>query len=382
MVVEYADENILVRRIDGKFIVRLPSKNQWIQLEPPAFDVFIAFTEGSPLETISENIAAKYSLDRDQSDRFIQEIILYLSGLPDYIKPESGTAFPSEQLSPSPPTFFSTHIYRFHDKNYRISYGSALLEYMIHPSFAHLELEETQTIHHQLEVFRDEELVYLKAGELAWKETDANRIKRRLFIELSGLIYNRSDKDWLTIMHASSVSQKDECIVFMSESGSGKSTLAALMVNAGLTLEADDYVVADAASLKVMPFPAALSVKNGAMPMLITLFPSLQSARTYHFRSTHKTIKYLPFPAGEDFYQPKTTRAVIFVRYDPDISAKLTPLSIPDALQRFNNDAWITDRPEYAGKFIDWFAGLKFYSLEYSDNEMAVGIIKELFGDR
>ena len=73
-------------------------------------------------------------------------------------------------------------------------------------------------------------------------------------------------------------------------------------------------------------------------------------------------------------------RSVVFTKYTSGAGCHFEKLSVPEALQRFMEDAWITDRAEYAGKFIDWFAGLQCYELEYSDNEAAVQKIAVLLG--
>ncbi len=371
--------SFLYRKANNKYIIWLESKNQWIQFEEPAFEVFRAVRAGESRPQIISDIAGMYTLDTAEAEAFVNDIARIVSELPDYVKPQTDTPVPANSPDIPSPEFFSHHVYLIHSEFYRISYGSALLEYMIHPSFFHLESEEQEDVHHQIEIFPLKKELILRTGNLAWRETDGNRLKRRLFIELSGLIYNLDHTGWLAIMHASSVSRNNVSVVFMSESGSGKSTLAAMMQYEGFHLDADDYVAVDALSLKALPFPAALSVKDGALDVLSSLFPSLKTAKTYHFKNTRKTLRYLPIQSDPDSYTPKTIAAVVFVRYNPEKEMDFTEIPVTEALIRFNNDAWLTDRAEHAGKFIDWFAGLKFYVLEYSDNRRAIKQVSALF---
>ncbi len=100
-----------------------------------------------------------------------------------------------------------------------------------------------------------------------------------------------------------------------------------LMLHEGFELDADDYVAVDALTLHAMPFPAALSVKSGALPVLSPLFPSLASSRQYHFKNTRKTISYIPVNIPEDFYEPRTLRSVVFTRYSPGAGFRFARLS-------------------------------------------------------
>ena len=263
-------------------------------IDPPAFEVFKAWAEGIPQQNITQQIAGSYHLDKEEAATFVSDIIQYISSLPDYTERASESAVQASELTDCPEVIYSAHIYRLKEENFRISYSNQRLENIVHPSLAHLEISGPETASRQIGIFQCGKEYVLRAGDIAWKEEDANRLKRRLFIELSGLMYGRTDADWLTIMHATSVSRNNQSVAFMSESGSGKSTLAALMLHKGFTLDADDYVAVDAINLETLPFPAALSVKSGARSLLTPLFPDLETARQYHFKSTRKTIAYLP----------------------------------------------------------------------------------------
>jgi hypothetical protein len=368
----YSRTKYLFRIFNERIIVWLAPKNQWIQVVPPAFQVFKAWTEGIPENTISQQITGSYQLEKKEAVAFVSDIVQYIKSLPDYTERASESALDAIGLKDCPDKIFSEHLYRLKDEVFRISYGSLRLEYSIHPSLEHLELTGSGDADHYLELLPCKKSYVLRAGSLTWSEEDANRLKRRLYIELSGFMYRRTDKDWLTIMHASSVSRDLKSVAFISASGSGKSTLSAQMLHRGYTLDADDYVAVDALTLKALPFPAALSVKSGARALLVPLFPELETARQYHFKTTRKTITYLPVTIGDNFYVPRTMKAIVFTHYEAGGGCRFEKLSVPEALQRFMEDAWVTDRPEFAGKFIDWFAGLDFYDLEYSDNEKAV----------
>ncbi|MFN2396467.1 MAG: hypothetical protein ABR597_12360, partial [Bacteroidales bacterium] len=76
--------------------------------------------------------------------------------------------------------------------------------------------------------------------------------------------------------------------------------------------------------------------------------------------------------------KPQVARNLVFIRYRKDAGMQLSPVSITEALQHFHQEAWVGDNMERAERFINWFCGLRFYSLEYSNNRQAVDALKKL----
>jgi HprK-related kinase A len=70
------------------------------------------------------------------------------------------------------------------------------------------------------------------------------------------------------LLHASSVEKDGRAIVMTGESGAGKSTLAALLGERGWRLMGDEFALLDVDSGMVMPFPRAVSLKNGAIAVM------------------------------------------------------------------------------------------------------------------
>ena len=371
--------SFLYRRIEGKIIIWLENKNQWIQFEEPAFEVFRGYMDGLSEAGLAGEIAGKYGLNGTDAVKFVRDITEQIKNLPDYTpRPATSSILFKNQEIPEI-HFNSSRLYRIGERRVRMSFGTAELEYMIHTSFAHLEDAVSSKAVHHIEIFPYGSEMVLRIGEMVWTEPNKDYIKRRLFIELSGLLYNRTDADWLAIMHASSVSRHNKSVIFMSESGSGKSTFTALMHHRGFQFDSDDYVPLDSVSLKALPFPAALSVKSGAFPVVGKLYPELDDLPSYYSKHTQKTLKYLPLSNKTEILSSKTILSVIFLRYVPETKIRFEKLSVSESFVRFANDAWITDKPNLAGKFIDWFATMNFYLLEYGDNYLAVEKVASLF---
>jgi HprK-related kinase A len=74
-------------------------------------------------------------------------------------------------------------------------------------------------------------------------------------------------KNWL-LLHAASVEKDGRALIVTGESGAGKSTLAALLGERGWRLMGDEFALLDLESGKLMPFPRAISLKNGAIAVM------------------------------------------------------------------------------------------------------------------
>jgi len=67
------------------------------------------------------------------------------------------------------------------------------------------------------------------------------------------------------LIHAAAVERGGRALILPGESGSGKSTLAALLGERGWRLMADEFVLIDLVTGMAIPFPRAISLKNGSI---------------------------------------------------------------------------------------------------------------------
>jgi HprK-related kinase A len=74
-------------------------------------------------------------------------------------------------------------------------------------------------------------------------------------------------KNWL-LLHAASVEKDGRAMILTGESGAGKSTLAALLGERGWRLMGDEFALLDLESGMLLPFPRAVSLKNGAITVM------------------------------------------------------------------------------------------------------------------
>lgn len=70
------------------------------------------------------------------------------------------------------------------------------------------------------------------------------------------------------LLHAATVEKDGRALIMTGESGAGKSTLAALLGERGWRLMGDEFALLDLDSGLLVPFPRAVSLKNGAIRIM------------------------------------------------------------------------------------------------------------------
>lgn len=366
----------IFRKFDSVFIVWIEELNQWIQFEEAAFFVFEKLMQGLREGEIKAGFLLKFGYAEKESIRFIREIrasIRELGGRKSTVDRRPSTADHTKAPNDS-----IIHYYEANSRTIKIIYHSELTEYYIHHSFAHLESMKPKETDYLFEV-SEKQLSLMQPIKKTWEVNDIPTLKRRVFIEFGNAIHGKTDMDWMTIIHGSAITDGKNTLLFCGPTGSGKSTLTSLLLKEGYRLVSDDYIPVEAATGRCFPFPAALSVKEGSFPLVSKIYPQLKEIPSKEFRLTNKSLRFLaPQSISEFEYQALNITHIFFMHFKPGENVKIDSINIPDAFKLFNEEAWISDKPEYAQKCIDWFASLQIYRLNYGDNVEVVKRIKEI----
>jgi hypothetical protein len=373
----------ITKKIKTSHLVWFEQTNQWVNFEKPAYFVYKLFRKGQSSNLISHKASKKYGLTEEIALTFVNDIVQKIQKLLEFnvlpvdpfgellLPPHSSIKFPF------------CHTYIINGKFIKVWLETALLGYYIHPVFQQLEVQtDLKNLLVEFEIFSFEQKTILRIKnnpEKFWSFDESPALKRRLFIEISNAIYSKDEKDWMSFLHASAVTNGKETILFSSASGSGKSTLSALLFETGLQMVSDDFVPIDSLNKRAFPFPAAISVKEKAF----ALFPAEKLMDLKYQNLKNKSVKFLnPSVTGRDWYKAKRVKKIVFVSYNPDVSFKISQLALPDALRMFYEQASMTGSYENTKKFIDWFVKVNCYELVYSDNRKAIKKIKDLFEDQ
>ncbi len=377
----------LAKKINNKHVVWFEQTNSWVQLEEPACFVSKLFWKGLDNQSISDKCVKKYKLNKNESLQFVNTICANLSELckssSNSIENKKSVDFTNSDVLNK----YSTRFYIIGNKQLAIEYYSRMAEYYIHPPLAHLEAKEIIGV-------ADEQFFIISKGaahvlrkkndkKFSYVTEDFGKLKKCLFVEIANTIYNKENNDWLSIVHASALTDGNQTLLLSSASGSGKSFMAALLQTRGLQVVSDDFVPIDAKTRKAHPFPAAISVKESAFSLLSSYYSNLNDSNYNTYELSPRTIKYLhPKTSNLPETDAMKVKNIIFIHYNPELQCKFNRISTLEALKLFHEQAWVSRNPKHAKTFINWFVKLRCFNLEYGDSEKGIEKIVGVFEDR
>jgi len=376
----------ITKRIDKSYVAWFEQSNQWIQLEEPAWYVNKLYQKGLDNYTISLKCAKKYKLDISDCLRFVISIN---EGLKECYKPLANNF--KNNIIPDYTKYvdmnkFSTRYYIIGGKRLSIIYYSRQAEYYIHEPLAHLETSRFIGVaDEQFEILsHDGCQVLLKNGnqDINCVFDDFIKLKKHLFIEIANIIYDKSSNDWISFIHASALTDGKQTLLLSSPSGSGKSTMAALMQTRGFQIVSDDFVPIDARLKCAYPFPAAISVKHGAFPLLTSYYNQLQDDSYNGYIYANKSIRYV-YPKINSHVEMvgKPVKTIVFIHYNPHKKCKIKKIPLLEALKLYHEQSWVSSDPEHVKTFLKWFVKLNFYNLEFGDTAKGMDKISAIFNN-
>ena len=282
----------------------------------------------------------------------------------------------------TPKEFETIRYYYLNTKIIKASFQTKDLEFLIHPKLAHISLAPTQENHH-FEVFQEQQQIILKVDGIIigqWPAKEIHYFQGKFSMKMVELMYELEESEWMGVFHATAMSNGTSCLLFAGDSGNGKSTLAALLLAKGYQLWADDFVPVRATPPLVYHFPAAISIKEKAVPLLKFLFPDIEKAHLFHLKALNKHVRYLPAPElGKNTLPCQPCKAIVFIKYESSAQHELIRLTQEDAFERLIPDSWLSPETVNAQQFLQWFAQMPCYKLTYSDTELMYQSVQELF---
>lgn len=372
----------LKKKIGNKYLVWFQNSNLYVQLEEPAWFVFRKTAQRYKAETIANEFAIRYTNSPEESLSFVKDIRLKIEKMnqPDNIQDKIDPV--SDELNKHTFIPFSVHRYRLGNQLIAFSYETRIFEYYLHPLISHFETSEENKEMPLFELFASQDrIVFRFNGEVkgSWTKDETHLVKGLIFMFLINVMHDKTDNDWLMTVHASAITNGKKTILFSAGPGNGKTTIAALLQSRGYRLISDDFVPIDRHSCHAYPFPIAMSVKEGSMNLLASLFPTLDQ-KPLNYISPEKSVRYLP-----PNLDPAITKEVfpvkefIFIKYDNSVDFILEKLDPVKAIKLLLDQAWVTPTPGNAELLFNWILQVSFYQLTYSNNQRALDAINNLF---
>ena len=371
--------NFLVKKVEDKSIVWFKASNNYIILEEIAAQLVHQILEKKTFSEITTALAKKLTISFEEAKSIVDDLNDRLV-VPNTSKNNKEDTSKSKYVLPS--NFAFQKYYRIHSKVFKVQFSNEFQLSLIHPKFAHLETQKTSKVDHTFQVFNSNHLIHLVLdGEFigAWEPKNVHYFQGKFSMKIIECIYNKNEAEWMGVFHASAINYKDDNILILGDSGNGKSTSLALLQAQGFQCIADDFVPIDQAH-EVYSFPAGISIKKKALPVLLKEYPTLKTSAEYHYERLNKTVRYLP-PEKIDYHKKAPCKALVFIKYDESVDFEISEISKLNAFEHLVPDSWISSVPKNAAAFLEWFEQLPCYRLTYSNNELMYSAIKRIFED-
>ena len=367
--------NYIFKKLGGAHVVWFEKSNQWVRLNEPQGFIFHWWEKGIPAKEAALQYQKAYHVSTEVAKKVVGNIYDSVQKLlePDFPLPD--LHLHAQEIAESHIPQSKTHHYRCGETSFSIRYGSATLEHYIHLPFSHLKVNAGghESVLFEIFPFRDGFALRIPSvPDKCFFTDESPQIKYQLFVELASLLYGKSRQSWLSYIHASAVKKGEEVLLLSSASGSGKSTMAALLLQNGFEFFSDDFVPLDMEQEKLWPFPAALSLKNDSIPLLE------KEGMPMSLKSSSRKLAYIHLDVTNFVPAPLSAHKLVFIRYRKDAPLQFNEIAPEDALPLFYQEALVGDTLQKAAQFIDWFSRLRFYTLHYSNNDIAIQTLHHL----
>jgi hypothetical protein len=363
-------DSIISKELEQKSITWFQNSNQYLVLEPMAASIIKSLSEKKEIKEIAAELEKELDIPFEKAIDFILDLEEKILKPNLEANQHSGR---NKKNYTAPKSYGYTKYYLIHSKIFKIQFSNEFEVSLIHPKFAHLEILAVLQPDVHAKIFNHGSHTFLVIdNELigSWERKDIHYFQGKFSMKIIENIYDKPEKHWMGVFHASAVAHKKNSVCILGDSGNGKSTSLALLQAHGFHCIADDFVPIDNQK-KVHAFPAGISIKKKSLSTLLAYYPELENSAEFHFKRLDKVVRFLP-PKEIDFDKTFPCNALIFIKYTKKVEFECERISSLTAFQSLIPDSWISQKPKNVRVFLDWFSSLPCYQLTYSNNQKMI----------
>lgn len=368
--------NLLFKKLDNKTVVWFQYNNQYIVVEDLVATILQDLTHGKKQENIANSLVVQIQIPKEKAIKFVKDVSNLLMDSSKVIE----NRIPTVTI---PKRFETTKYYQINSFIFKIDFASEYEESLVHPKFAHLEINKPTKSNFHYQVFSDDNSISFLVNDTeigTWSLKEVHFFQGKFSMQLVQHIHQKEEDKWLGVFHASAISNGKNSILFLGDSGNGKSTSLAILQANGFTCLADDFVPMDAEKQEVYSFPSSISIKRNSLETLLPIYPELATSAEYHFKKLNKIVRFLP-PNNADYTRHLPCKALIFIEYQKSSDLIIKKIDKMSAFQQLVPDSWLSPIPKNASTFLDWFTNLPCYQLTYSNNQKMVKTVAKIFAN-
>lgn len=388
-------EGVSSHMLGDELLVFCESTQILYSLNASAAAMWLCLESGRSMEETSRVVSETFSIAIEQAISDVEAIVAEWRDAGLMISTEAESAEHGHALADDPnypvlepyerdfPENFHTE-FRFHlaGTTFRVRCAQEEHERQVRPIVRHLETE-TQSHDVVLDVMNNEtEHVIVRDGLNGGAFPMPEQIGPALGQEALRVAYRRIN--YLIAIHGAVVHNGSESVILAGPSGIGKSTLTAALIRDGLGYFTDEVAILHRESLRVLPLPAGLRIKEGSWEVMSQLYPDFTELPVFRLADRGR-LRYFPPPQGTlptGYESGLPVRALIFPRYAPGERTDIWPLDRVEALYRVQDAGYEAgDRLDDSRirELINWICGVNCYEMPVSSLDDAVTIIRGVF---
>ena len=368
-------QQLLYKELEDKTIVWFSDSNEYIVVESLVAQILSLLERNTEKSEILTTILREIDIPNQQAKNLIDDVEVLLNTS----KKEHEIVEPIIE----PNSFELSKFYLINDFIFQVDFLSEYEVSLVHPKFAHLEIESQEKIDFHYKVYSNDNVICFSINNQiigSWNLNEVHFFQGKFSMKLVENIHQKNEDEWLGVFHASAISNGKESMLFLGDSGNGKSTSLALLQANGFTCLADDFVPIDAKKQEVYSFPSAISIKKNSLQTLLPLYPELENSAEYHFKKLNKIVRFLP-PNNSDYTNHLPCKALVFIKYIKDSDLIVNQISKTEAFEQLVPDSWLSPIKKNAKIFLNWFSKLPCYQLTYSNNQKMIETVSKIFND-
>ena len=367
---------MIIKNIENKDVVWFQDSNEYLVVEPIVGKILSLLKQGISKDEINNHISKELNIPIAELNNLIDDVSLLVHSID---RKEKENIIPIQK----PNNFLKPIFYKINGIIFKIDFASEYELSLVHPKFAHIEIDTVKRVHHHFKVYSNADFISFNIDNKnigTWKLNEVHYFQGKFSMKIVELMHQKTENKWMGVFHASAISNGKEAMLFLGDSGNGKSTSLALLQANGFTCLADDFVPIEAKKQEVYSFPSAISIKKNSLETLLPIYPELRTSAEYHFKRLNKIVRYLP-PNNNDYNNHLPCKALVFIKYEKNSGLSIKEISKIEAFEQLIPDSWLSPLQENVEIFLNWFSKLPCYQLTYSDNKKMIATVNQIFNN-
>jgi hypothetical protein len=376
--------------VEDEAILFDPNGQRLFHLNPVATFIWSLLRDGQDLDSLARASMNALSLPRATARHFVIDMLRawhtmgLLQDSHPVVPPDRGQCAVDDEdigtceVGSHTLTLPKRQCYRFLDSTFSVGFSCAELEKVLEPVFRHLVVLPPTFDALLLDVIDTAEGIRIVNGDRIIGGCSTTQELAPLLHGLLGLLAIRRSR-YLIAIHGSALVRSGNALILAGRSGSGKTTMAAGLLAAGWSYMSDDTVLLLQHSLDCIAAPYALTLKEGAWPLLRRHFPAIDGL-PIHIRADGLPVRYLS-PPSHDFGTPRPIRWIGFPHHSSSDSSSMRPLHQIEGLYRLLEHCCAIPcllQASDVGDLVRWSAEICFFEFAIADLDEAIAQVDHM----